>query len=247
MEDERAAARKRRRQLRTAEDEAQEPGYAKYAEKVEAPKVIKDPIKLSQVSQVREILKATRSTGNMSAGHREWLVSLIVSQVSQEANRLGYTIKFPDYRAKSNKITAVEMDPLSGNVNEKISMQTAIRLLKIVGYDSQTITRLEGRFPSKTKRRSKSKTAFRSGVQAAKSVPARPKTPPPRPRAPPRSTSPKPVGPKMETESPHEIRTGRRTDRSPSPGRRKSKSPRRERKRKTKSASPRARDRRIPI
>ena len=192
-------------------------------------------------------MQAVNSTKKMQWTERSEIVSTILPLVEAKIRELHTIhIHFPEFKQtkidKKVKISQMDIDDIKkGFTHNQISMPIAINLLKMTGYDKETIQKLERHFPvRKTKTRRKSSTAQTSLVAQLPKAKPEPRRVKPKPEKMEMALVPyrhRPQSPHTRERSPSRGRSGRAgaRDRSPSSGptkratspkRGKSKSPR---------------------
>jgi len=121
--------------------------------------------------RLSDIMQAVNSTKKMQWTERSEIESTILPLVEAKIRELHTIhIHFPEFKQtkidKKVKISQMDIDDIKkGFTHNQISMPIAINLLKMTGYDKETIQKLERHFPvRKTKTRRKSSTAQTSLV-----------------------------------------------------------------------------------
>jgi ribosomal protein S10 len=160
-------------------------------------------------SKLRRMLNASIGTKKLQPASRVEVLDDLIPKVQNLLDSKNINIKLPSFEASRYErysVSKTDAEFVMKNTDgDKMAIPTAIRLLKVAGYNPKIVKQLMEAFPvTKLRRaRGKSKTAQRSNVQVAKG-----RVPPPKSKS--RSSSPAEKRGAVEAESDRERQAERR-------------------------------------
>ena len=164
-------------------------------------------------SKLRRMLNASIGTKKLQPASRVEVLEDLIPKVQNLLDSKNINIKLPSFEASRYErysVSKTDAEFVMKNTDgDKMAIPTAIRLLKVAGYNPKIVKQLMEAFPvTKLRRaRGKSKTAQRSNVQVAKG-----RVPPPKSQS--RSSSPAEKRGAVEAETDRERQAERRKDKT---------------------------------